>query len=183
MPTNCKQFFITQSQPHCHPSTKSLGLCSSVLSAADPISRYMVVARTKSEKMSFFHEITLKSIPVVEQKTKTTTRTIKHENSSKNEKFGSWYVSYILNSCHNAKFVVTVAPQVIIGQTAVPPVTVDNSRLPLPCTQDILGRTDKSILSLRGQRPISGRTYFRHICSLGVNFMQLWFFALNRFLI
>ena len=36
---------------------------------------------------------------------------------------------------------------------------------------------------LRGQRPISGRTYFRHICSLCVNFMQLWFCALNRFLI
>ena len=36
---------------------------------------------------------------------------------------------------------------------------------------------------LRGQRPISGRTYFRHICSLCVNFMQLWFFVLNRFLI
>ena len=34
---------------------------------------------------------------------------------------------------------------------------------------------------LRGQRPISGRTYFRHI-SLGANFMQLWFFVLNRFL-
>ena len=27
---------------------------------------------------------------------------------------------------------------------------------------------------IRGQRPISGKTYFRHICSLGVNFMQLW---------
>ena len=36
---------------------------------------------------------------------------------------------------------------------------------------------------LRSQRPISGRTYFRHICSLGVNFMQLLFFVLNRFLI
>ena len=36
---------------------------------------------------------------------------------------------------------------------------------------------------IRGQRPISGRTYFRHICSLGVNFMQLWFFVSNRFLI
>ena len=28
---------------------------------------------------------------------------------------------------------------------------------------------------VRGQRPISVRTYFRHICFLGVNFMQLWF--------
>ena len=36
---------------------------------------------------------------------------------------------------------------------------------------------------LRGQKPISDRTYFRHFCSLGVNFMQLWFFVLNRFLI
>ena len=36
---------------------------------------------------------------------------------------------------------------------------------------------------LRGQRPISGRTYFRHSCSLGVNFMQLWFFVWNLFLI
>ena len=27
------------------------------------------------------------------------------------------------------------------------------------------------------------RTYFRHICSLAVNFMQLWFFISNRFLI
>ena len=27
------------------------------------------------------------------------------------------------------------------------------------------------------------RTYFRHICSHGVNFMQLWFFVWNRFLI
>ena len=40
-----------------------------------------------------------------------------------------------------------------------------------------------SLHHVRGQRPISGRTYFRHICSLGVNFMQLWFFVLNRFLI
>ena len=38
-------------------------------------------------------------------------------------------------------------------------------------------------LDIRGQRPISVRTYFRHICSLGVNFMQLWFFVSNRFLI
>ena len=36
---------------------------------------------------------------------------------------------------------------------------------------------------VRGERPISGSTYFRHIWSLGVNFMQLWFFVLNRFLI
>ena len=36
---------------------------------------------------------------------------------------------------------------------------------------------------LRGERPISVRTYFRHICSLGVNFMQLRFFVLNWFLI
>ena len=39
------------------------------------------------------------------------------------------------------------------------------------------------LIHVRGQRPISGRTYFRHICSLGVNFMQLWFFVSNRFLI
>ena len=38
-------------------------------------------------------------------------------------------------------------------------------------------------IHLRGQRPISVRTYFRHICSLGVNFMQLWFFVSNWFLI
>ena len=37
------------------------------------------------------------------------------------------------------------------------------------------------VLALRGQRPISVRTYFRHICSLGVNFMQLWFFVVNWF--
>ena len=37
--------------------------------------------------------------------------------------------------------------------------------------------------TLRGPRPISGRTYFRHICCLGVNFMQLWIFAWNRVLI
>ena len=37
--------------------------------------------------------------------------------------------------------------------------------------------------TIRGQRPISGRTYFRHICSMGVNVMQLWFFVSNRFLI
>ena len=36
---------------------------------------------------------------------------------------------------------------------------------------------------IRGQRPISGRTYFRHICSLGVNFKQMWFFVSSRFLI
>ena len=36
-----------------------------------------------------------------------------------------------------------------------------------------------SVLCIRGQRPISVRTYFRHICSLGVNFMQLRFFVLN----
>ena len=40
-----------------------------------------------------------------------------------------------------------------------------------------------SYINIRGQRPISVRTYFRHICSLGVNFMQLWFFVSNRFLI
>ena len=39
------------------------------------------------------------------------------------------------------------------------------------------------VVPIRGQRPISDRTYFRHICSLDVNFMQLWFFVLNRFLI
>ena len=32
---------------------------------------------------------------------------------------------------------------------------------------------------IRGQRPISDRTYFRHIYSLGVNFMQLWFVCLK----
>ena len=31
--------------------------------------------------------------------------------------------------------------------------------------------------------PAGPRTYFRHICSLDVNFMQLWFFIWNRFLI
>ena len=50
MLTNCKQCFIMQYQPHSHPSTITLGLCSSVLSAADPISRYMVVARTCQPK-------------------------------------------------------------------------------------------------------------------------------------
>ena len=39
------------------------------------------------------------------------------------------------------------------------------------CARDI----SEIIQTLRGQRPISGRTYFRHICSFGVNFMQLWF--------
>ena len=52
MPTNYKQSFITQYQPYCHPSTKSLGLCSSVLSATEPISQYMVVARTSQQKKS-----------------------------------------------------------------------------------------------------------------------------------
>ena len=36
---------------------------------------------------------------------------------------------------------------------------------------------------LRGRRPISGETYFRHICFLCINFMQLLFFVWNRFLI
>ena len=35
----------------------------------------------------------------------------------------------------------------------------------------------------RGERHISGRTYFRHICSLGINFAQLWFCVWNQFLI
>ena len=43
--------------------------------------------------------------------------------------------------------------------------------------------TEYWIKILRGQKPISVRTYFRHICSLGVNFIQLWFFVSNRFLI
>ena len=44
--TNCKQCFITHYQPHCHPTTKSLWLCSSVYSAAAQISSYMVVGRS-----------------------------------------------------------------------------------------------------------------------------------------
>ena len=35
---------------------------------------------------------------------------------------------------------------------------------------------------IRGRRPISDRTFFRDICSLGVNFIQLWFCVWSRFL-
>ena len=37
---------------HSHPSTQSIGLCSSVLSAAEPISWYMAVARTRQPNIS-----------------------------------------------------------------------------------------------------------------------------------
>ena len=48
---------------------------------------------------------------------------------------------------------------------------------------EINDTVDTLFSDIRGQRPISVTTYFRHICSLGVNFMQLWFFVSNRILI
>ena len=62
MPTNCKQCFITQYQPHSHPSTKSLGLCSSVLSAAEPISRYVVGARQPNSFGTHLGDLRSKSL-------------------------------------------------------------------------------------------------------------------------
>ena len=51
MANNCKQCFNTHYQPHCHPTTKSLWLCSSVYCGPPhPSRRIMVGGRSRQPK-------------------------------------------------------------------------------------------------------------------------------------
>ena len=51
MANNCKQCFNTHYQPHCHPTTKSLWLCSSVYwGPPHPSRRIMVGGRSRQPK-------------------------------------------------------------------------------------------------------------------------------------
>ena len=51
MANNCKHCFNTHYQPHCHPTTKSLWLCSSVYCGPPhPSRRIMVGGRTRQPK-------------------------------------------------------------------------------------------------------------------------------------
>ena len=47
MANNCKQCFNTHYQPHCHPTTKSLWLCSSAYCGPPHPSRRIIVANQK----------------------------------------------------------------------------------------------------------------------------------------
>ena len=52
MANNCKQCFNTHYQPHCHPTTKSLWLCSSVYCGPPhPSRRIMVGGRSRRPKI------------------------------------------------------------------------------------------------------------------------------------
>ena len=60
MANNCKQCFNTHYQPHCHPTTKSLWLCSSVYCGSPhPSRRIMVGGRSRQPTIEHLFYTTL----------------------------------------------------------------------------------------------------------------------------